>query len=374
MKKILTLTMLVLVALLALSVNVNAVNVTSEAELNAALAGTDANLVVTGDFEIETSIRTNKDFTLDLNGHKVTGPDDGAANWYAFIVESNTFTLKDTSAEKTGELYAKCYGVETKGGTFVMESGKITATRNGGIGCAVVNYGGKVEIKGGTLVGSISAINMQAYFADATTTISGGILIVAEGGDAAFIVGGEYSQKTEVATVTGGTFDGEKALLVASTPNLSIIGGKFSSDVSEYVDSKYAYDEGTGEIVCAHTDLEKHEEIPATYDAEGTKAYYECNTCEKLFEDEDATSEITDRTTLVIPVLEKEEESENNEENDTVTPPTGEGSEGIKEEAKEEVKEEAKDESPKTGAKSFVVFFIVVAFLGIAISKKERGF
>ena len=58
------------------------------------------------------------------------------------------------------------------------------------------------------------------------------------------------------------------------------------------------------------------------------------------------------------------------DKDDTVTPPIGEGTEG----SKEEVKDEAKDESPKTGAKSLVIFFVVAAVLGLAISKKERGF
>ena len=374
MKKLLTMTIIALIALVALTVNVSAINVTSEAELVSAIAGDDANIVVTNDFEILTTIKTTKDIVFDLNGHTVTGPDDGSSNWYAFVISSGTFTLKDSSEAKTGELYAKCFGVETKDtGTFIMESGKITATKNGGIGCAVVNYGGKVEIKGGTLIGSVSALNTQAYFADATTIITGGTLEVAEGGDAALIVGGEYTQKSETVTVKGGTFKGTNALLVDSTPDLTIEGGNFSSDVSEYVDSKYKYDEETGDIVCAHTDLEVQEEVPATYTEEGTKAYYKCKTCTKLFEDEDATKEITDRSSLVIPVLEKEEESEDDGEEPT-TPPTSEGETGSKEEVKEEVKEEAKDESPKTGDKSLVIFFVVVAVLGLAVSKKERGF
>ncbi len=72
-------------------------------------------------------------------------------------------------------------------------------------------------------------------------------------------------------------------------------------------------------------------------------------------------------TFKALPVQEPEGDGE---EDDNVTPPTGDGSEGTK----EEVKEDVKDESPKTGAKSLVAFFVVVAVLGMAVSKKERGF
>ena len=131
-------------------------------------------VVLLKDIEITTSIRLSNTVTVDLNGKKLTGPDDGKANWYAFIVDGGDLTLKDSVGG--GELYAKCFGVETKSGSFTMESGKINATKNGGIGAAVVNYGGTVTINGGELIGAVDAVCTGGYFAVAETVIKGGTL------------------------------------------------------------------------------------------------------------------------------------------------------------------------------------------------------
>lgn len=314
MKKFLSLTIIAIIALIALSTNVFAVEVSTEAELKAAIEGTETSATIAQDFEITTSLMIEKDFTVDLNGHKVIGPDDGSSNWYAFIVKSGTLTLKDSSEEQTGELYAKCYGVETKGGTFVMESGKITATKNGEIGAAVVNYGGKVEVKGGTLLASNWAINAQAYFADMEVVISGGTFETTSDTEAAVQIGGDFSGKNEEVVVTGGEFKGTNAFAVSSEADVILTGGEYSSDVSEYLDEGYAYDDETGTIVCTHADCEEHKEVAATYEKEGTKAYWECNVCGKLFEDKDATKEITDKDSLFIAKLVKTEESKKDEE------------------------------------------------------------
>ena len=52
----------------------------------------------------------------------------------------------------------------------------------------------------------------------------------------------------------------------------------------------------------AHT-LTKVDEVKATCDAEGNKAYYKCSECDKYFEDETATTEITDKTSVILPAL-----------------------------------------------------------------------
>ena len=178
-----------------------------------------ANIVLT------ESIRTAKNVTVDLNGKKLTGPDDGKANWYAFIVESGTLTLKDSVGG--GELYAKCYGVETKGGTFVMESGTITATQNKTLGSAIVNYGGTVIVNGGTISGSNASVYTAGYFADATTTINGGVLngnVVVE----------DYNKFTQTVTSATNTYaiaddykwvkDGDVYVLTANDDIVAYIG------------------------------------------------------------------------------------------------------------------------------------------------------
>jgi len=233
-----------LICMSALATSVYADEVTTEDELNTCVAKESATCTVTKEIEITKSIKiaTGSDVIVDLNGNKVIGPDDGKSNWYAFIVDGGKLTLKDGSAAQTGELWAKCYGVETKTGTFVMESGKITATNNKTLGAAIVNYGGKAEVKGGTLVAASSwAANAQSYFSDSELVISGGTFEVTADDTATIQVGGEYTKGKETVTITGGTFKGKTAFAVSDKANatVSITGGEFSTDVSEYVATGY---------------------------------------------------------------------------------------------------------------------------------------
>ena len=64
------------------------------------------------DHELQESIVFSEYYymTLDLNGYKLTAPDDGPA----FILEDGYLLLRDSSDEKTGELYAKGNGIETR--------------------------------------------------------------------------------------------------------------------------------------------------------------------------------------------------------------------------------------------------------------------
>ena len=126
------------------------------------------------DIEIKTSIKVTNTVSVDLNGYTLTGPDDGKANWYAFIVDGGDLTLTDSTGE--GQLYAKCYGVETKSGSFTLDGAKIVATKNGTVGTAVVNYGGTVIIKSGYASGANDAVYTGGYFSNASTSILGGTL------------------------------------------------------------------------------------------------------------------------------------------------------------------------------------------------------
>ena len=59
-----------------------------------------------------------------------------------------------------------------------------------------------------------------------------------------------------------------------------------------------------GTVSCAHKDvLIYHEEVAATYKNEGMKEYWECKSCKKMFSDNNAVSEVTDTSNLIIPKL-----------------------------------------------------------------------
>lgn len=277
------------VAMTALAWNVKAEEVKTEEELKTCTAKESATCTIaTEELEIKESIKIDegKNIVVDLNGNRVIGPDDGKANWYAFIVNGGTLTLKDSSEAQTGELWAKCYGIETKTGTFVMESGKITATNNPTVGAAIVNYGGKAEVKGGTLVAASNwAVNAQSYFSDSELVISGGNFEITAEDTATVQVGGEYTKGKETVTITGGTFKGKTAFAVSEKANatVSITGGEFSTDVTDYVADDYEAVEEEGKFVVEpvvyevikgadqKVTVEKDTEITITIDADAEK-------------------------------------------------------------------------------------------------------
>ena len=176
------------------------------ATLDAAMAA-GGEITMLADYEIKESIVVTDEVILDLNGHKVTAPDDGQANWYGFIVDGGDMTLKDS--EGTGELYAKCYGVETRRGSFTLDGAKITAIRNTKLGTAIVNYGGTVIIKSGTAEGSDHAVYTSGYFSDASTSIEGGTINGAVGMiDKVDDNSGEFTETVSSADGTQAAADG----------------------------------------------------------------------------------------------------------------------------------------------------------------------
>lgn len=56
-------------------------------------------------------------------------------------------------------------------------------------------------------------------------------------------------------------------------------------------------------VTLIHNDLHAVEAVDATCVETGNKAYYICNNCERYFEDEDATNEITDKDSVIISAL-----------------------------------------------------------------------
>lgn len=228
-----------------------------ESELKNAVAAARAgdSITVMDDITISESIYINagQSVTLDLNGYTLTGPDDGVSNWYAFIVNGGTLILDDASDAQTGNIFAKCYGIETKSGSFTMNGGKIIATNNKTLGTAIVNYGGDVVINDGEIVTSVWGVNAQAYFGDATVEINGGKFTL-EGAtsDAAVLiqVGGEYNTNTTTATIASGTFAGSGELALdttTGTSSLTVKGGSFTTDPAEFLAPGYVVGGGDGD-------------------------------------------------------------------------------------------------------------------------------
>lgn len=252
MKKIIyTLVFFVSMILIMPKANALEIEVTSEDELRTCVGNETATCTIAvQEIELAKTIKVtaNSDIIVDLNGNKIIGPDDGQSNYYAFIVDGGKLTLKDSSENKTGEIDAKCYGIETKSGTFIMESGKITATNNSTFGAAVVNYGGKVEVRGGILLAYHWAVDTEAFFSNAETIITGGTFEVISDEDYAVQAGGDYSpgtqgnpngQYSESVSINGGTIKGENGFGVVSNATVSITGGTFDMDVTNYIEDGF---------------------------------------------------------------------------------------------------------------------------------------
>ncbi len=243
MKKFISLALALVMALSLATVAWGATTVTDIAGLTSAVAA-GGDIVLGADMEISTSLRVSTNVNLDLNGHTLVGPHNyvGGTNLYAFIVESGTLTLTDTSAAQTGEIACKYSGIETKGGTFVMNGGKITAG-DMSMAAAIVNYGGSVIINDGVVNAYDTAVSTMAYFAaTATTEINGGevSLLSSANNYAVFETGGAYNTGSASVEINGGDVNSNGAAFAAydtttGTAAMEIAGGTFDTDVSAYL-------------------------------------------------------------------------------------------------------------------------------------------
>ena len=102
--------------------------------------------------------------------------------------------------------------------------------------------------------------------------------------------------KNATVRIEGGTYTGAITVTSGGTGSLTITGGTFSSNPSEFVPascSVTANQDGTFTVACAHTGtLNAHAAVPADCTNDGTKAYWECTNCHKLFSDALGTTEI----------------------------------------------------------------------------------
>lgn len=90
----------------------------------------------------------------------------------------------------------------------------------------------------------------------------------------------------------------------------------------KFYEDQYGFKETTEEAVTipakGHT-LVKHDKVEPTLTADGMKEYWECSVCKKLFADADATQEIADKNTLVIPLTTKYTVKENIKPEDSIS-------------------------------------------------------
>ena len=172
--------------------------------------------------------------TLDLNGHTLTGGDGNGS--VITVTNGAKLTVTGISGGITSEAAPYIFGVS--GGTLVIDGGAFSGgttatilsvgdgssiTVNGGsisgvCGIFIEKDAGTVAVTGGTITKTASAESgdMAAIYANSgTVTISGGSVLVAEGVSASSVA------------------------KWGDSPSISIIGGSFTTDPSDYVATGY---------------------------------------------------------------------------------------------------------------------------------------
>ncbi len=279
------------------------------------------NVKLTGNAVQDIIIYEGEDVTLDLNGYTLTNftPECEAIK----VLYGGKLTIMDSSEEGTGtvtQVATSKFSAITNQGTMIIESGNFITT----LSQYVVRNENNLTINGGTftnessdtsLIGNIvnmdksvpedvkptMLINGGSYTANSNTVINNENCVVEIAGGTftsenayaldnwseATVSGGKLTSINNSAirygdrgqsesvslTITGGTIVSyetaddikivdENAVLDVRG-NLSITGGSFTSDVSEYLPSDLELvDDGNGNLVVAEKEVQEEETVP----------------------------------------------------------------------------------------------------------------
>ena len=229
-----------------------------EAALDKASSGDT--IVLQNDTTESITISSDLSITLNLNGHTITNTEDQNT----ITVEGELIIIDDTgigTIDNTSNGKSAIYN----NGTVTIKSGNITKSVNkaGNTYYVVFNHG-TMSIEGGHIYSdgtAASSLIVNGYSHPATMTISGGHIkfwfnaVKNEEYGKLTVTGGTIDsdhqsiQNWNVATITGGTFNGEVATWHYNANHgshtMTIEGGTFNGDVYT---AKYVDDLETGDI------------------------------------------------------------------------------------------------------------------------------
>ena len=269
---------------------------------------------------------------IDISGGKIIAIKDGIDNPKDYYSYSGNAWLPDAlyvfngTYESKDATYNNSLNINITGGEFICENGQGSAVAIYDIAKIAQNSSVKIS---GTAVLKTNATNRKAYqvlsLADigvdapkkdyGNSEFAGKVKSELSGGsynvepDAKYLA--ERFETVKNAETNMYEVGEHKAEKVADKvePTCTETGkmeyykcntcGKF------YVLENGAYKEVTEAdlvIPALGHKMTKHEEVKATCTEKGMKAYYECSTCGKLYEDEAGTKEVTDKNTLVIDI------------------------------------------------------------------------
>lgn len=221
---------------------------TLEEAFAAAKNGDTITLLADVELSSAIEIQKGKTITLDLNGKKLsTDLQPGGTKHYYAIDNYGTFTLRDSSAEQSGEIRAR--GIENlETGTMTIESGKIVAIDTNG-GAAIWNNA-NLTINGGTFVAEHVGASSDQFgpgcvYNDGTLTINGGTFMSANKRT--------YAIVSKAGTVTITPADGKNVTISGAHGGLGIDGGTAIINGGSYASDDYyglyvSNDAGTADV------------------------------------------------------------------------------------------------------------------------------
>lgn len=187
-------------------------------------------------------VTSGKNFTLDFAGHTYTITQNvvgstGTENQCFQLLKDSTITMKD------GAIVANCTGalmIIQNYCNLTLDNMKLDATAGtNNVGYVVSNNCGNVVIKNGTTItAKTTGVAFDVYggfqnYGDVSVTLEAGATV--NGKVEVARDTGTQNQNRNTLTVTGGTVNGELVVTENEKTEVSVTGGTFSTDVTEYL-------------------------------------------------------------------------------------------------------------------------------------------
>lgn len=185
-------------------------------------------------------VTSGKNFTLDFAGHTYTITQNvvgstGTENQCFQLLKDSTITMKD------GAIVANCTGalmIIQNYCNLTLDNMKLDATAGtNNVGYVVSNNCGNVVIKNGTTItAKTTGVAFDVYggfrdYGDVSVTLEAGATVNGK----VEVARDTGTQNKNTLTVTGGTVNGELVVTENEKTEVSVTGGTFSTDVTEYL-------------------------------------------------------------------------------------------------------------------------------------------
>lgn len=260
MKKILFIASFMLVAIFAMSTTVYAADVASEADLEAALAGTDATITLTANVELTKSLEVGRTVTIDLKGFNITAKDGMTDDSLIIVLHGGALTVQGT-----GSISATNDNADARIAVKMTKAGNTADFIN--------NNPAKLVLNSGVLEGSDFGIsgNGLANRVNTIIEINGGKV---EGGET-----GIYHPQVGKLTINGGTVEGLTGIEMRSG-DLVVNGGNIigtGAPASSTGNGNGSTTVGAGIAVAQHTTEKNISVVVKGGNVQGYSALYESN-------------------------------------------------------------------------------------------------